>query len=313
MCYGKDMPGSDALKLFSLPFYAMGSACILHLYARPEEGNRIARNAVSEVLRIEARYSRYRADSVLSEINRAAGNGGSIAVDEETARLLDYAYSCYQKSGKLFDITSGILRKAWDFSSGRLPEQQAIDELLRFVGMDKIVWEPPRLTFTAPGLELDLGGIGKEYAADRAAEICRGHGIEHGLVNLGGDIHVIGPGPSGQPWLIDINHPRMPETSIASIAIERGSLATSGDYERYMEVNGKRYCHILSPLTGWPVSGLSSVSVAAGQCLVAGSISTMAMLKGKEGIHWLTNINAPHIWMDEDGNKGGTMPSPISF
>jgi thiamine biosynthesis lipoprotein len=179
--------------------------------------------------------------------------------------------------------------------------------------MDKIPWKSPRLTFTLPGMEFDFGGIGKEYAADRAAAVCKDLGVEHGLINLAGDISVIGPGPDGQPWPVDINHPRRPEMSIADVSIERGSLATSGDYERFIEVNGKRYCHILDPATGWPASGLSSVSVAAAQCLVAGSISTIAMLKGDKGAEWLKDLNVPHVWMDEEGRQGGTMPSLISL
>lgn len=296
-------------ELLSFQFSAMGTDCVLHLYA-PEhsEVEAIAQSAISEVSRIEQRYSRYCADSYLSRINRAAEHGETIEVDEETAGLLNYAYACHRKSGGLFDITSGALRKAWDFSSESLPEQSAIDSLLPFVGLGKILWEAPRLTFPVPGMELDFGGIGKEYAADRAAAICVSLGIEHGLVDLGGDICVIGPHPDQAPWLINIRHPRKLDSFMASVKIERGSIASSGDYERFIEVEGMRYCHIINPLTGWPVRGLSSVSVLAEQCMVAGSISTMAMLKGISGIQWLKDLGVQHSWMDEDGRQGSTLP-----
>lgn len=299
------------LELFSFPFSAMGTACVLHIYSAQQAGDRIAEHARAEAFRIEARYSRYRTDSVLSEINRAAAQGASIEVDEETAGLLDYAWYCYRKSDGLFDITSGILRRAWDFSQPRLPDQETIDLLLPHIGLEKVIWDAPRLTFTSPGMELDFGGICKEYAADRVAAACKDQGIEHGLVDLGGDIHVIGPSPIGELWHIQINHPRNPEASIATIEIRQGSLATSGDYERFIEVDGKRYCHILNPLTGRPVHTLSSVCVLADDCLVAGTLSTIAMLKEKKGIQWLLDMNVPHLWMDEAGGVGGTLPSSV--
>jgi thiamine biosynthesis lipoprotein len=293
-------------ELHGFPFLAMGTACTLHLYATEYAGvEKTARSAISEVRRIERRYSRYRSGSVLAEINRVAQRAGSIALDEETGGLLDYAYACYTRSAGLFDISSGILRKAWDFSANNLPKQETIDELLPKVGLDKISWESPRLTFRVAGMELDFGGIAKEYAADRAAEACFSLGIRHGLIDLGGDIKVIGPHPDLAPWSIGIKHPRHPESLMATVEIQQGALASSGDYERCIEVDGKRYSHIINPLTGWPVRGLSSVSVAAEQCMVAGSISTMAMLKGMDGIEWLRGLGVPHVWMDEEGKQGG--------
>lgn len=298
-------------ELHGFPFSAMGTVCTLHLYAANRaEAEKAARSAIAEVRRIEGRYSRYRSDSLLTEINRVAQRAESIALDEETAGLLDYAFVCYARSAGLFDISSGILRKVWNFTAYHLPEQEvpkqeAIDKLLPKVGLDKVLWESPRLTFPVAGMELDFGGIGKEYAADRAAEICLSHGIRHGLVDLGGDINVIGPHSDLTPWSIGIKHPRQPKSLMASVEIQRGALASSGDYERCLKVDGKRYSHIVNPLTGWPVHGLSSVSVVAEQCLVAGSISTMAMLKGVDGIEWLAGLGVPHVWMDEGGKQGG--------
>lgn len=263
---------------------------------------------MSEVFRIEQRYSRYRPDSFLSAINEAAARGGSIEVDEETAALLDYSYACYRKSGGSFDITAGVLRRAWDFSAAKAPEQCDIDRLLPLVGLDKLRWERPVLTFPVSDMELDFGGLGKEYAADRAAEICSAHGIRHGLADLGGDIRVIGPHPDSEPWRIEIRHPRKPDSFMATVMIERGSIASSGDYERFMDIEGTRYCHILDPKTGWPVRGLSSVSVLSEQCLVAGSVATIAMLMGKGGMQWLKDLGVRYICMDEQGRLEGTGP-----
>lgn len=299
---------AEGLRRFRFPFRALGSPCQLHLYAgRPETARRVAELVRADVLGIEARYSRYRPDSLLAAINREAERGGSIEVDAETAALLDYAGTCHRESGGLFDITSGPLRLAWDFQAGRLPEQAAIDALLPRIGWDKLRWERPRLGFGVAGMQLDFGGIGKEYAADRAATLCLEQGIGHGLVDLGGDIRVVGPHPDGSPWRIGVQHPRDKGAVLAEMEVGLGALASSGDYERAIVAGGRRYGHILDPRTGWPAQGLIAVSVAAPRCLIAGSACTIAMLMGLEGIPWLEELGLPHVWMDESGRVGGSV------
>ena len=300
-----------SLELHRFPFFALGSSCVLHLYAVTEaQAGAAALAAQGEIERIEARYSRYRPASFLSEINRAAARGESIDLDEETLGLFSYARSCYEKSEGLFDITAGILRRAWDFSSDRLPSQEEIDALLPFVGFAQVAWAPPRLAFPVLGMEIDLGGIGKEYAADRAAELCAAVGMEHGLIDLGGDIRILGPHPDGAPWNIGIRDPFRPGQQITAVELSKGALATSGDYERKIEIGGKRYGHLLDPRTGWPVQGLVSVSVVADQCLVAGSLATLAMLRGRGGQEWLQGLpvtESRHLWIDSQGKSGGTL------
>lgn len=298
------------MELHSFSFSAMGTACEIHLYAGSGLAAQDAVEAAArEVGRLEKRYSRYRPDSVLALINSVAARGGTLKVDDETAGLLDYAFTCYHKSSGLFDITSGLLRRAWDFSTPRLPEQHEIDRLLPLVGLEKLQWMPPWLGIPIAGMELDLGGVVKEYAADRTAEVCHGLGIRQGIVELGGDVRVIGPHPDGSPWRIGIKHPRHPNTAMAVVGLTKGGLASSGDYERFFEVNGERYCHLLDPRTGWPVRGLAGVSVVAASCLVAGSVASMAMLKQSEGIEWLAGLGLDCCWMDEQGRQGGHLPS----
>lgn len=267
---------------------------------------------MAEVFRIEGRYSRYREDSFLSHINRTAAAGGALDVDVETAGLLDYAYAAYRKSDGLFDITSGVLRRAWDFSSQRLPSAAEVERLLPQVGLDKLEWRRPRLGFPLAGMELDFGGLGKEYAADRAADICLAGGIQSGLVDLGGDVRMLGPHVDGTPWTVNVRDPREPDSALATVAIGRGAIASSGDYERYIEVDGRRYCHLLDPTTGWPASGLAAVSVLADQCLVAGTISTIAMLKGSGGAAWLRGTGLHHLWVDASGRCGGNIDAALS-
>lgn len=286
-------------------FYALGSDCSLQFITPFRSVAEDAAVAVErEVARIEARYSRYRPDSELSRINDIAAVGGSLVLDAETAGLIEYAYACFRKSDGLFDITSGLLRKAWNFGLGALPTEKMIAELLPRIGLNKIEWSNPRLTFGTAEMELDLGGIGKEYAADRAAQIAGTMGIEHGLVNLGGDVRVIGLG--GLPWKIGIRHPRQPDALMISVELASGGLATSGDYERFIEVDGRRYCHILDPHSGWPVQGLQSVTVIGEDCLVAGSLATIAMLRGHDGSDWLRSLGVRHVVVDDRDGVGGT-------
>jgi thiamine biosynthesis lipoprotein len=296
------------LELFHYPFNAMGTECNIYLYsATSSQAEEIAQLAEAEVLRIESRYSRYDPQSLLSEINLVALSGGTTILDDETSALITHACACHKISGGLFDVTSGLLRKVWDFTGDTLPGQPAISLLLPSIGMDKIVWEPPSITFTVAGMELDLGGVGKEYASDRAAEVCAGQGVTSGLVDLGGDIRIIGPHPDGRPWIIGIRDPNDPDSIMGCLELYEGALATSGDYERCLVIGGKRYSHIINPITGWPAQGLASVSVTGESCATAGSVSTIAMLKGVDGAWWLANTRAQYMWVDGDGNRGGPL------
>ena len=289
------------------PFTTMGTACNLHLYCDgAAAADRVIRAAVAEVKRLEAKYSRYLPDSVLSGINRTAALGGEMSLDDETAGLLDYAWTCYAQSAGLFDISSGILRRAWNFDTGHLPEQHAIDAQQDRVGLNRIEWRKPVIRFPVADMELDFGGIAKEYAADQAAAVCRSLGVRHGLLDLGGDMAVIGPHPDGRPWQIGIRSPDRPNALAASVELARGGLASSGDYERCVVVGGRRYGHILDPRTGWPVQGLSAVSVVAERCTVAGSISTIAMLMGVSGGAWLRSLGVPHVCIETGGHQQST-------
>jgi thiamine biosynthesis lipoprotein len=267
---------------------------------------RAAAVAIDDVRRLDARYSLYRTDSLLCEINRVAAAGGSIAVDPETARLFDYADACYRTSDGLFDVTAGALRQAWRAERAELPDRACLDLLLEKVGWHKVVWKPPLLAFPVAGMQIDFGGVVKEYAADRAAALCRQAGVHHGFANLGGDVRVIGPRPDGTPWRIGIQHPRRPGALLRTVALAEGALATSGDYERCIVVDGVRYGHILNPKTGWPARRMASVSVCGELCVVSGSASTIDMLKEDDGPAWLDELGMAHGWVDVYGRSGGS-------
>ena len=283
-------------------FRAMAAENELQLHAEAPLAARAAQSAIAEVARIEAKYSRYRADSVLSRINAAAG-GAATPLDHETHMLLRYADACHRHSGGLFDPTSGVLRHAWRFDGDNLPDAAALADAVRLIGWHRVQLSGEAVLLPVRGMELDFGGFGKEYAVDRAALQLADAGIASGLVNLAGDVAVLGPQPDGSPWRVGIRHPRKPQALVATLPVYSGGLATSGDYERFIEVDGVRHCHVLDPRTGRSARGFQSVTVHAPSCLVAGTASTIAMLKGREaGLAWLRELGFAHFCVLEDGS-----------
>jgi FAD:protein FMN transferase len=265
--------------LLAVRFTAMASPCEVLL---PSEDREIALEsgmlAAREAWRVERKFSRYRNDSVTAWIHDHRGS--SVVVDEETASLLDFASQCFELSEGLFDITSGVLRHAWKFDgSDRIPEAAAIEQLLPLVGFEKLEWQSPRLLLPA-GMELDFGGIGKEYAVDRAFELLAADRSDPFLVNFGGDLRA-NRAPSHGPWQVGIERPDTDRKATMVLDLERGALATSGDSRRYLLKDGIRYGHILHPRTGWPVpDSPRSVTVAASSCTEAGLLATLALLRG---------------------------------
>jgi thiamine biosynthesis lipoprotein len=295
------------MPLFSFRFRAMAAENELQLAAADEAtARRAADRAIADVQRIEAKYSRYRDDSVTTLINRAAGRD-KVTLDAETAALLNYADQCHRLSGGLFDVTSGVLRRVWDFKRKppRVPDPYSLAETAALVDWTSVEWSPKSIRLPRAGMEIDFGGIGKEYAADRAATIILDAGIKHGLVDLAGDVRALGPQESGVPWRIGISHPRSEGKVVAYVELASGAIATSGDYERFFVVDGKRYCHILDPRTGMPVTAWQSVSVVAALCVVAGSCSTIAMLLGRKALAFLRQQQVDFVAIAADGSIHG--------
>ena len=294
------------LDFYELDFQAMGTACSISIYAESSDAAREkCEPVVTDVARLEAKYSRYLSDSFLSRINLAAEQGRSIEVDDETALLLDYAQTCHAESKGMFDITSGLLRRAWNFQpegQTAVPDAASLDTLLERVGWQKLDWHAPKLAFTIPGMELDFGGIVKEYAADRAATLLREQGVAHALVNLGGDICVAGPQADDRPWRVAISDPSSPTQELRIVEVSQGALASSGSYARCIEIEGIRYGHLLNPLTGFPVKGTLAATVVADQCIVAGSLATIALLNEAGAARFLKDAGLPFLIISSDGD-----------
>lgn len=275
-------------------FFAMASPCevLLDMDEKPraESLGALARN---ETARIEARFSRYRTDNILHAINTSAGR--PVPVDAETAGLLDFAARLHELSGGRFDITSGILRRIWKFDgSDRVPGRKQAKALLPHIGWEKVGWEHGVLTLPA-GMEIDLGGIGKEYAVDRVAAQLAEQTPAAFLVNFGGDLRAVGRRRDDQPWEVGVERPGFEGQADLKLNLRQGALATSGDANRFLQRDGVRYPHILNPRTAWPVmKAPRSVTVLADTCIEAGFLATLAMLHGSRAEAFLADQDTRH-------------------
>ena len=268
-------------------FHAMATPCEVLLESDDADLAAEAGEVVfAEARRIESKFSRYRADSVIGRIHAAGGR--ALVLDEETARLLDFAEECFNLSDGLFDITSGVLRRAWRFDgTDNLPPQEKVRALLPLVGWRKASWANPTLTLP-PGMEIDLGGLAKEYAVDRALQAVAALTNAPALVNFGGDLAIRRPREGGQPWKVAIESVEWQGATAGLIDLRQGALATSGDARRFLLKDGVRYSHILNPHSGWPVKDAPrSVTVAAESCIEAGMTATLAILNGKNAERFL--------------------------
>jgi FAD:protein FMN transferase len=279
-------------------FRAMGGPCEVLVETRDEPAARVPATRAAECAwRIEDKFSRYRDDNIVARINTAGG--GPVEVDDETANLLDFADQMYRLSNGSFDITSGVLRRAWTFDGGtRVPTAAELEALLAFVGWSKARWERPTLTLL-PGMQIDFGGIAKEYAVDQAVQLLARTSELPVLVNFGGDLATTRQRLDGRAWRVGIEDvARSPDggrRAIKLIELVAGALATSGDTYRFITADGERLSHILDPHNGFPVRGAPrSVTVAAPTCTNAGMLTTLAMLRGPDAERFLETEAVRH-------------------
>lgn len=249
----------------------------------------------SEAARLEELLSRFLPQSDISRVNRAAG-GYPERVSRDTFEVLVRALEFSRQCRGYFSATVGPLVALWSRAkeTGCLPEDVLISQVLPLVDDSGLVLDPIRRTATlqAVGQFLDLGGIGKGFAADRFLEVFRDFGISSAYSNIGGNVVVLGTRPDGSPWRVGIQHPRQEDRLVGLVAVVDKTVVTSGDYQRfYTDNQGIRRHHILDPLTGYPAeAGLVSVSIIADNSLAADALSTALFVAGLEkGLEILGN------------------------
>lgn len=280
---------------YRLLFSAMASACEV-LVEIPRGSHKaetidelvkdVAKVLTDEIWRIEDKYSRYDSRSVCSLINKSKGQ--TVSIDQETYLLLNFADVCYELSEGLFDITSGILRKIWTFNgSDNIPDKAQVEAVLPFIGWDKVKFNERDITLPS-GMEIDFGGIGKEYAVDRCILLAKEITEHPILINLGGDLAATKPREANKPWVIGVEHPGFENKTNMVVSLYQGALATSGNAKRFLLKNGVRYSHILNAKTGWSIiNAPRSITVASEQCVQAGILATLSLLQGKNAEAYL--------------------------
>lgn len=301
--------------LYEASFTAMNSPCQLLIEANANLESQIqavCEQVANEALRIEHKFSRYRDDNQVHQINQ----GQRVETDAETQALFAFAGNAFEISEGLFDITSGILRRIWNFKNlTTLPTGQQIQAHKALIGWQKVNWAPPFIQLNK-GMEIDLGGIGKEYAVDKCRLLLSELLTEQNspypfLLNFGGDLCVSGPRLGDQAWITAIENPaavihRKQGITAANkahtnqniqerLTLKQGAIATSGTARQHIIINGKQYGHILNPKTGMPVENAPlSITVAAPSCIEAGMLSTLAMLQGEGAEDFLLEQGVKH-------------------
>ncbi len=270
--------------LRQLAFPALGTTCEVQ-YVGPSDGQVSAAfelATVNWVQAFEAKYSRFIPASLLSRINAAAGHAW-VTVDAEMEQMFQLCDNLFTMTQGVLDPTALPLIQLWNWKADqpRIPSPEQINLTRQLVGWTKVQRQPGKVFLPVPGMALDFGGFGKEYAVDIVAQIASNHGITDVLVDFGHDLRAFGAPPDRPAWHIGLEDPNHPGKTAGSIAITNQGVASSGDYVRCFKADGRRYGHILDPRTGSPVNnGCTQATVIAGTCLQAGVLSTTAFVLG---------------------------------
>ncbi|HFK5567525.1 TPA: FAD:protein FMN transferase [Elizabethkingia anophelis] len=263
--------------------------------------------AVAEITRIENLISEWRPETQISQVNQNAGIK-PIKVDREVFDLTKKGLYFSKLTDGAFDISIVAMDKIWKFddSMDELPSEQAIKESVRNVDYRNIILDSTNSTIFLrnPGMKIGFGSIGKGYAADKTRDLMKSMGVKAGIIDASGDISTWGTQPDGKPWAIGINNPFNDHKMAAILYFKENSVTTSGSYEKYAEIHGKRYSHIMNPKTGYPSTGLTSVTITGPNATMANGFSTSVMVLGeKEGLKLLKQFPEYHYLLITDKGK----------
>lgn len=286
----------------------MGSRFDVTVVAKDStEGNKNIDLAVAEISRIENLISSWNPESQTSEININAGQN-PVKVSPELYGLIERSISLSKLTDGAFDISYASMDKIWVFdgSMTQMPSDTSIQASVAKVGFQNIILNPKNSSvfLKKKGMKIGFGGIGKGYAADKAKVLLMEKGVTAGIINASGDMNTWGKQPNGEPWKVAITNPLDKHKVFALLPILQGAVVTSGDYEKFVNLNGKRYAHIIDPRTGLPSTGIVSVTVFAPKAELADALATSVFVMGKEvGLNRVNQM--PHIEciiIDDKGN-----------
>lgn len=271
------------------------------------EGNYFADLAVAEVKRIENQISDWIPTTQISEINKNAGKK-AIKVDDEVFELVQRAIKISKLTNGAFDISYASMDKIWKFdgSMKEMPSPEAIKKSVEKIGYQNIILDDKEKTIflKLEGMKLGLGGIGQGYIADKVKALLQSKGCTSGIVNVSGDINTWGKQLDGKPWTIGIINPMNKNKVFATFPIEDSAVETSGSYEKFVMFNGIRYSHIIDPRTGYPATGIVSVSVFAKQTEIADALATGIFVLGVEvGLDLVNQLKGIQCIIVDDKGK----------
>ena len=286
----------------------MGSRFDVTVVAKDSiEGNKYIDTAVAEITRIEKLISSWDANSQTSDINRNAGKK-PVTVDSELFDLIERAIGISKLTDGAFDISYASMDRIWQFDGSMtvMPSKEEITASVSKVGYQNITLDKENSTvfLKLEGMKIGFGAIGKGYAADKAKDLLISKGVTSGIINASGDMNTWGKQPNGKEWKVAITNPMDKNKVFALLPITNGAVVTSGNYEKFVNFNGKRYTHIIDPRTGYPSSGIISVTVFAPKAELADALATSVFVMGKEAgldrINQLPKIEC--IIIDDKGN-----------
>lgn len=270
----------------------MGTEVRVELWAEnPTRANRLIAEVMADMRRIDAQFSPYKPSSELSRVNASAAQS-PVPLSEELYTLIQKSLFYSQLSGGAFDISFASVGRWYDYREAKKPDAATLESTVEAIDYQGIVLDPEHKTvwFKHPQLKIDLGGIAKGHAVDRAINYLAGEGLSSAIVSAGGDSRILGE-RRGTPWLIGVRHPRKAGEFAVKIPVVDSAVSTSGDYERFFIEDGQRYHHILNPTTGGSATGVQSVTVLADLSVDADALSTTVFVLGvKEGLALINRL-----------------------
>lgn len=295
-------------EVFMRPTMLMGSYYEITVVAQNKaEGDRYIDDAVQEISRIEKIISSWDANSQTSAINRNAGIA-PVKVSPELMGLIERAIQISKVTEGAFDISYAAMDKIWKFDGGmqEVPDEAVIQQSVAKVGYQNIILDKEKSTvfLRLPGMKIGFGAIGKGYSADRAKDLLMKEGVVAGMINASGDLNCWGTRPDGKQWMVGITNPINKNHVFSWFPIENRAVVTSGDYEKFVILNGKRYTHIIDPRTGWPARGLASVSIFAPKAELADALATSVFVMGIDaGLDMVNQLQGIECVLVDDQGK----------
>jgi len=286
----------------------MGTRFEISVVAKNEtKGNLYIETAIHEIDRIEKLISSWDSNSQTSLINRNAGIE-PVIIDLELLELIERSIQISKITNGAFDITYASMDRIWKFdgSMKEMPTEEAIRNSVSKIGYKNILINHDKKTvfLKSKGMKIGFGGIGKGYAADKAKELLVDMGVTSGIINASGDMNAWGHQADGTNWLVGITNPLNTQKVFSWLPINNQSVVTSGDYEKYVEFNGKRYAHIINPRTGYPTTGIKSVTIFASKAELADALATSVFVMGLDnGLDFINQIKGIEAIIVDDANN----------